>query len=81
MLGVKHVGDLESFDPIKSPAGRGGGSPRQGFPQATTPGWEMGLLEGEELPVMAKAGLSYMQAVPSILAMLQLSLKAAANEE
>lgn len=82
MLGVKRVGDLETFDPVMSSAGRRGGSPRQGCPQGTTPEWEMGLLACEEMPVMAKAGLSYVQSVASIFATLQLSVKgAAANEE
>lgn len=42
MLGVNHIGDLKIFDPIKSPAGRRGGSPRQGCPQGSTPGGRWG---------------------------------------
>lgn len=56
MPGVKLVGDLETFDPMKFPAGGKGGWPRQGSPQGTSPGWEMGLLLCEETPAMAKQG-------------------------
>lgn len=76
MLGVKCVGDLENFGPIRSPAGRRGGPPRQGCPQDTSPGWEMELLAPrEEMPAMAKEGVSYVQCMAPIFAMLQLSAK------